>query len=73
MNNEVAKLEFETVSKETSRVYHFPDRSTFAVFHVCKINVRPNGTHRLETTSGAKYIIRAGWVAIEIEAEFWSL
>lgn len=66
------KLRFAPVRGEHRRTYHFP-KGTVTILDVMQICVRPSGTHRLETKSGQKHIIAAGWLSIEIVAERWSL
>lgn len=74
MKREVAApLKFDLIAAgEKSRTYIFPT-GTVRVESVARICVRPSGGHRLETSDGRKFIVSAGWLAIEIEAEKWSL
>lgn len=66
-------LEFKKLTfPEASRTYVFPT-GNITVKDVVKICVRPSGTHRLETSTGKKYIIPTGWLGIEVEAAQWSL
>lgn len=67
------ELSFGVVKGEKSRTYHYGDGTRFTVGEVNRICVRPSGNHRLETSTGRKYIIKEGWVAIEIIADNWSL
>jgi hypothetical protein len=58
---------------ERSRTYVFPGNEEFRVDGVTRICVRPSGSHRLETKDGLKVIVKAGWLAIKIVADDWSL
>lgn len=65
-------LEFKDVtSGEKSRTYQFAE-GVVTVRDVARVAVRPSGSHRLETKDGRKFIIAAGWLAIEIDAAEWS-
>jgi hypothetical protein len=64
-------LGFRPVTGETSRKYIFPNGEV-TIRNVKKLVVRPSGNHRLGTADGKKHIVRAGWLAIEIEAREWS-
>jgi len=65
-------LEFKKLSPtENKRTYHYPD-GKFTVENVSAVCVRPSGTHRLETATGQKYIVRAGWLAIELDMDAWT-
>jgi hypothetical protein len=66
-------MDFNKIVDERSRTYHWKDGSKFTVKEVTGLHVRPSGSHRLETKSGAKFIIAAEWIAIEIEAVRWTL
>ena len=57
---------------EGFRTYHYADGSTFTVYGVSALLVRPSGTHRLETVKGEKIIVLPGFIAITIEASAWS-
>ncbi len=56
---------------ERRRTYHFPG-GKISVENVTAICVRPSGTHRLETSDGKKYIIPAGWMAVELDMDAWT-
>ncbi len=56
---------------ERMRAYHFPE-STLVIQNVCRICIRPSGTHRLETKDGRKWIVPTGWMAIEIDMDAWT-
>lgn len=71
---QVQELKFYEV-KETSRTYYFPSEDgarAFTIHDVRRIATRPTN-HRLETLDGKKYIIPATYIAIEIEADVWTL
>jgi hypothetical protein len=71
--SEAKELQFQEITEgEKSRTYHFAN-GDFTVANLARICVRPSGTHRLETADGKKYIVPAGWLAIEVVAERWSL
>lgn len=58
--------------KERSRVYTFAGGQTIRVDNVVSICIRPTN-HRLETRDGRKFIIPGKFLAIEIDADGWSL
>jgi hypothetical protein len=68
MNN---GLEFKELNPpESRRRYIFPN-GTVELFNVTRVCVRPSGSHRVEA-DGKKYIIPAGWIGIEFEADSWT-
>lgn len=68
----MSNLEFTKLGcPERKRIYHFP-AGTIAVENVIAVCVRPSGTHRLETSDGRKYIVPAGWLAIELDMDVWT-
>ena len=70
MNSE--QLDFKPVTAgEKSRTYIFGGGNV-RIDNVERVCVRPSGGHRIETADGRKFIVNAGWLAIEIEAESWS-
>lgn len=64
------ELVFVEVKGEKSRTYIFSE-TAYTIHNVVKLCVRPSGNHRLEDKDGKKYIIKADWLAIEIDAEQW--
>jgi hypothetical protein len=58
---------------EKRRVYHFANGEKVELMNVVGVCVRPSGTHRLETADGRKWIVPAGWLAIELDMEAWTL
>jgi hypothetical protein len=64
------EIKFTPVVGERSRTYIF-EKSNLTINSVVKLCVRPSGNHRLETSTGEKFIIAAGWIAIKIDAEKW--
>jgi hypothetical protein len=65
-------MEFQNVTNgEKSREYVYPN-GTVKVANVKKVCARPSGSHRLETKSGEKFIVAAGWLAIKIDCDEWS-
>jgi hypothetical protein len=57
---------------ENRRVYVFPGNHRVIVENTCRIAVMDSGIHRLETTTGQKHIIPAGWLDIIIDAKEWA-
>lgn len=66
-----SRIQFQAITGEHRRTYTFPG-GTVTVENVVKLCVRPSGSHRLQTKYGRKFIIAAGWLAIEVVAERWS-
>ena len=58
--------------QERSRTYHFPAGEVICIPNVSRLAVGKSGTHRLETSTGKKYIIPTGWLALEIDVDSWS-
>ena len=72
--NEKAKPELTKLdTPERSRTYRFPDGETVTINSVTHFLERDSGTHRLKTASGRLWIVPKGWLAIEIDADGWSL
>lgn len=66
------ELQFQKIDPpEVCRTYHFAN-GKFAISGIVSVCVRPSGTHRLETSDGRKYIVPAGWLAIELEVPNWT-
>ncbi len=61
----------EVTNGERTREYLFP-LGAVKVANVKRVCVRPSGSHRLETESGEKLIVAAGWLAIKIDCDEWS-
>jgi hypothetical protein len=57
---------------ENRRVYIFPGNHRVIVENACRLAITDSGVHRLETTTGEKHIIPAGWLQIKINAPAWS-
>jgi hypothetical protein len=56
---------------ELRRTYYFPDgKAEFK--NVIGLVVSPNGTHYLQTKEGGKYIVRCGWMYIDLDVEEWT-
>lgn len=64
-------LQWTTIVGEKSRTYRYANGETFTVERVSRVAVRPTN-HRLETADGKKFIVRGGYVAIELDTEVWS-
>ncbi len=58
---------------EKCRTYHFPDGKKLVVGPVVAICIRLSGTHRLKGADGKLWIVPAGWLGVEIEADGWTL
>lgn len=58
---------------ERARTYHFPTGGKVTLNNVTHLLSRPSGTHRLMTADGRKWIVPAGWVAIELDVDEWTL
>ncbi len=70
---DVTKADFKAINPpERKRTYHFPNNETITFENVSAVCARPSGTHRLETTDGKKYIVRAGWLAVELDMDAWT-
>lgn len=66
-------VQFSQITGERYRTYIFKGGGQVSIPDVVAICVRPSGNHRLNTKDGKKWIIPAGWLAIKIDAETWSL
>ncbi len=65
-------LDFTEINPpERKRTYHFAG-GTVEIPNVSRVCVRPSGNHRIETTDGKRFIVNAGWLAIELEVEDWT-
>lgn len=65
-------LNWVEIDGEETRTYVFPGECEVTVVGVNRLCVRPSGNHRLETASGEKWIVAAGWIAIRSRASHWS-
>ena len=72
MANEETLQFTEIKNGEQNRTYYYADDAKITVEKVVRVCVRPSGGHRLETSDGKKFIIAAGWLAIEVGAKEWS-
>lgn len=61
----------DVTTHEKSRTYFYYN-GRITIKNVTRVCVRPSGSHRLETSSGEKYIIHDGWMAIRINSDAWS-
>lgn len=66
------ELSFTDLNHEESRTYWFAS-GHFKIEGVRRICVRPSGSHRLETEDGRRFIVPAGWIALQIVAPKWEL
>jgi len=57
---------------EQDRTYVFPDGECIPIRGVTEINVSKSGTHRLNDSNGAKWVIRNSWLAIRFHAKDWT-
>lgn len=58
---------------ERKRTYYFPSGQTVTLVNVTALCVSASGTHRLETADGMKWIVRTGWLGIELDMDNWTL
>ncbi len=58
---------------EQTRTYHYANGVTFVVKDVTHFASRSSGTHRLKTKDGHLWAIPAGFLAVEIEADRWTV
>lgn len=63
-----ADYDFTDLAEEDSRTYLFPGDEEVTIEGATKLCVQLSGNHRLETADGRKYVVSAGWLAIEIES-----
>ncbi len=67
-----------TEVNEGTRIYHYPDGSSFAIPGVYSINVSKSGTHRINARNPdgsigtMKYIVAPGWRYIAFTADEWT-
>lgn len=57
---------------EKSRTYYYPNGEMFMIQEVVALGVSASGNHRVESASGRKFIVMAGFFAIEIDTPAWS-
>ena len=73
MTEQQAKPEFTRLAYvESERTYYFPNNERVTIKNVAAVCARPNGSHRLETTDGRKWIVPAGFLAISFAADDWT-
>jgi hypothetical protein len=65
-------MEFKEIKGERSRTYVFA-QGEYTVKNAVGLCVRPSGSHRVEDAQGGKHIVPSGWMAIQVEADNWSL
>lgn len=69
--------EFVTLNpSERLRTYVFISREGLTRLQykdVTRVRVSKSGNHRLELLDGTKVIVMAGWAAIELDVDTWSL
>lgn len=58
---------------ERKRTYYFPGGMKYEFENVSKIEIRPSGKHRLESSDGKKAFVNTGWEVIVIEADEWTV
>lgn len=58
---------------ERKRVYYFPGGEKVELADVTHFHARPSGTHRLRTKDGRLWIVPTGWLAVEVDADGWTL
>jgi hypothetical protein len=57
----------EITPPEDRRSYIFPHNQRVIIEGPAKIAIADSGNHRIETTTGERFIIPTGWLAIKIE------
>ncbi len=63
----------ELIPHERSRTYVFSGNEKLIYLDVCRLKVSDSGNHRLELGDGRKIIVMAGWLAIELDVDSWTL
>ena len=69
-------LEMVRLRKEQNRIYYWDDGTSFRIDGVTHLHVKKadrGDSHRLRDINGKLWYIRPGWLAIEINAEGWTL
>lgn len=66
-------MDFVDVVGERSRTYLYKNDVRLALTGVTKVCVRPNGDHRLELASGKKVVVTAGFLAVELDSDAWTV
>ena len=61
------------VENERLRIYVYPTGVRYAVPNVTKVYLNDKGFHLLEVGEAEKKVVQPGWVAIEIDADGWSV
>lgn len=67
------KPEFVGIVGERSRTYIFGGGQTLKISGVVALSAPPGRSHRIETESGEKYIVPPTFLAINIDADNWSV
>jgi hypothetical protein len=57
----------EITPPEDRRSYLFPYNQRIIIEGPARIAIADSGNHRIETTTGEKFIVPTGWLAIKIE------
>jgi hypothetical protein len=57
----------EITPPENRRSYIFPHNQRVIIEGPAKIAIADSGNHRIQTTTGERFIIPTGWLAIKIE------
>ena len=58
-------LDFQDISEERQRTYHFPNGTPFTVQDPIALHVSDSGGHRLILKDGSSVYIRPTWIAFE--------
>lgn len=58
---------------ERNRRYYFPGGDILEYQNVISLEVRPSGNHRLVLKDGTHVIVAAGWLAIELDINNWTV
>lgn len=58
---------------EQRRIYHYPEGTRLVVEGVAGAGVCPSGLERLQTMDGVRFLVKPGWLALEIHADGWTV
>lgn len=65
-------LIFSFDTPERSRTYIYESGAELTFKNVTQLYVSENGTHYIDTESDGKFIVRCGWIAIELDIDEWT-
>lgn len=67
-----ADIEDECFILERKRIYHYLNGGKLEFKNVVEVIVSNSGNHRLKLQDGSHWIIKEGWIAIELDIDEWS-